>query len=54
MTQGAGQGAEPGTAESWRPEAAFERAAGYEHALGQGYEHEPAGPGFEHGTTAPE
>jgi hypothetical protein len=54
MTQGAGQGAEPGTAESWRPEAAFERAAGYEHALGQGYEHEPAGPGFEHGTAAPE
>jgi hypothetical protein len=79
MTQGAGQGAEPGTAESWRPEAAFERAAGYEHALGvtpapafeqaagtaeaagydagpaeaaqydtpAGYEHEPAGAGFE-------
>ncbi|MFI0717991.1 metallophosphoesterase [Streptomyces sp. NPDC021224] len=34
MTQGAGQGAEPGTAEGWRPEPGFERAAGYEHAVG--------------------
>ncbi|WP_329177012.1 metallophosphoesterase [Streptomyces sp. NBC_01477] len=42
MTQGAGQGAEPGTADSWRPEAAFERAAGYEHALGI-----PPAPAFE-------
>lgn len=43
MTQGAGQGAEPGTAESRRPEAAFERAAGHEHALGF-----PPTPAFEH------
>ncbi|MFG1805354.1 metallophosphoesterase [Streptomyces sp. NPDC049040] len=50
MTQGAGQGAEPGTAESWRPEAAFERAAGYEHALGI-----PPAPAFEQaaGTAEP-
>jgi hypothetical protein len=34
MTQGAGQGAEPGTAESWRPEAAYELAAGCEPAAG--------------------
>jgi hypothetical protein len=52
MTQGAGQGAEPGTAEGWRPEPGGGREPGYAHAAGReqarGLTREPAPGGGNH------